>query len=54
MAEIVTSTVVQETVSQVLSGLVQKYEDKEESNVIRNLERLEMVHIKLEAALETS
>ena len=54
MAEIVTSTVVQETVSQVLSGLVQKYEDKEESNVIRNLERLEMAHIRLEAALETS
>ena len=33
MAEIVTSAVVQETVSQVLSGLVQKYEEKEESNV---------------------
>jgi len=54
MAEIVTSAVVQETVSQVLSGLVQKYEKKEESNVIRNLERLEMAHIRLEAALETS
>jgi hypothetical protein len=40
--------------SQVLSGLVQKYEEKEESNVIRNLERLEMAHIRLEAALETS
>ena len=54
MAEIVTSAVVQETVSQVLSGLVQKYEEKEESNVVRNLERLEMAHIKLEAALEIS
>jgi len=54
MAEIVTSAVVQETVSQVLSGLVQKYEKKEESNVIRNLERLEMARIRLEAALETS
>ena len=54
MSEIVTSAVVQETVSQVVSGLVQKYEEKEESNVIRNLERLEMAHIRLEAALETS
>jgi len=27
---------------------------KEESNLSRNLERLEMAHIKLEAALETS
>jgi hypothetical protein len=41
MAEIVSSAVVHETVSQVLSGLVQKYEKKEESNVSRNLERLE-------------
>src|SRR6185437_15554463 len=54
MAEIVSSAVVQETVSQVPSGLVQKYEEKEESNVNRNLERLEMAHIRLEAALETS
>jgi predicted RNase H-like nuclease (RuvC/YqgF family) len=55
MAEIVSSAVVQETVSQVLSGLVQKYEDKEDStNANRNLERLEMAHIRLEAALETS
>jgi hypothetical protein len=54
MAEIVTSTVVQEIVSQVLSDLVQKYEEKEESNVNRNLERLEMAHIKLEVALEIS
>ncbi|KAG2639628.1 hypothetical protein PVAP13_2KG024400 [Panicum virgatum] len=54
MAEIVTSAVVQETVSQVLSGLVKKYEKKEESNVIRNLERLEIAHMRLEAALETS
>jgi len=53
MAEIVSSAVVQETVSQVPSGLVQKYEEIEESNVNRNLERLEMAHIRLEAALET-
>ncbi|KAF8713958.1 hypothetical protein HU200_027944 [Digitaria exilis] len=54
MAEIVSSAVVQETVSQVLSGLVKKYEEKEESNANRNLERLEMAQIRLEAALETS
>ena len=54
MEEIVTSAVVQDTVSRVLSGLVQKYEEKEESNANRNLERLEMAHIRLEAALETS
>ena len=48
------TVIVQETVSQILSGLVQKYEEKEESNANRNLERLEMAHIWLEAALETS
>lgn len=54
MAEIVSSAVVQETVSQILSRLVQKYEGKEESNASRNSERLEIAHIRLEAALETS
>jgi hypothetical protein len=54
MAEIVSSAVVQETVSQILSGLVQKYEEKQEPNESRNLERLEMAHIRLEAALDTS
>jgi len=54
MAEIVSSAVVQETVSQILSGLAKKYEVKEASNSSRNLERLEMAHIKLEAALQTS
>ena len=54
MAKIVCSAIVEETVSQILSGLVQKYEVKEESNSSRNLERLEMAHIRLEAALETS
>ncbi|WVZ61670.1 LOW QUALITY PROTEIN: hypothetical protein U9M48_011508 [Paspalum notatum var. saurae] len=54
MAEIVGSAVVQETVSQVISNLLLKYEEKEESNANRNLERLEMAHIRLEAALETS
>ncbi|XP_025826721.1 uncharacterized protein LOC112902040 isoform X2 [Panicum hallii] len=54
MAESVSAAIAQETVSQILSCLVQKYEEKEESNVNRNLERLEMAHIRLEAALETS
>ncbi|CAO2189474.1 unnamed protein product [Urochloa humidicola] len=54
MAEIISSAVVHETVSQILSNLVQNYDDKEESNANRNLERLEMAHIRLEAALETS
>jgi len=54
MAESVSAAIVQETVSQILSGLVQKYEEKEESNANRNLERLEMAHVRLEAALETS
>ncbi|KAG0541459.1 hypothetical protein BDA96_02G018600 [Sorghum bicolor] len=54
MTEMVSSVVVQETVSQILSGLVHRYEGKEDSNPNDNLERLEMAHIKLEAALETS
>ena len=54
MAEMVSTAIVHETVSQILSDIVQKYEEKEESNVNRNLERLEMAHIRLEAALETS
>jgi len=54
MAESVSTAIVQETVNQILSGIVQKYEEKEESNANRNLERLEMSHIRLEAALETS
>jgi hypothetical protein len=54
MAEMVSSVVIQESFSQILSGLVEKYKDKEKTNGIRNIERLEMAHIRLEAALETS
>ena len=54
MAEIVGSAVVQESVSQILSGMLQKYEEKHNSNAFRNLERLEMAHIRLEAVLQTS
>jgi hypothetical protein len=53
MTEMVSSMVVQETVSQILSALVHSYEGKEDSNPNDYLERLEMAHIKLEAALET-
>lgn len=51
-AEMVGSVVAQETVSQILSGLVQRY--AESSDATRNLERLEMAHIRLEAALDAS
>jgi len=54
MAEMVSTAIVHETVSQILSDIVQKYEEKEESNANTNLDRLEMAHIRLEAALETS
>ncbi|CAL5077156.1 unnamed protein product [Urochloa decumbens] len=54
MAEMVSSAVVQETVSQILSGLVHKCEGKEKSSANENMERLEMAHIRLGAALETS
>ncbi|CAL5034570.1 unnamed protein product [Urochloa decumbens] len=55
MAELVSTAIVQGTVSQILSGLVQKYQEKHNnSNEKRNLERIETAHIKLEVALETS
>jgi len=54
MTEIVSSAIVHETVSQILSGLVQKYEVKEESNSSKNLERLEMAHIKMESVLDVT
>ncbi|XP_062183350.1 uncharacterized protein LOC133887419 [Phragmites australis] len=52
MAEMVSSAVVQEAVSQVLSSIRDKYEGK--SNAKEHMERMEMAHIKLEAAFETS
>ncbi|CAL5034596.1 unnamed protein product [Urochloa decumbens] len=54
MAEMVSSVIVKETVSQILSGLVHKCEGKEKSNANTDMERLEMAHIRLEAALEIS
>jgi hypothetical protein len=50
----VSSAVVLEAVSQILSDLINRHEGKQKSKANENLERLEMVHIKLEAALETS
>ncbi|CAL5091742.1 unnamed protein product [Urochloa decumbens] len=50
----VSSVIVKETVSQILSGLVHKCEGKEKSHADTNMERLEMAHIRLEAALEIS
>jgi hypothetical protein len=36
------------------SAVIQEYEEKEETNAIRNLEMLEIAHVRLEAALEAS
>ena len=54
MAEMVGSAVVQGAVSQILSDLFDRHEGKEKSKDNKNLERLEMAHIKLGAAFETS
>ncbi|KAJ1287539.1 hypothetical protein BS78_02G018000 [Paspalum vaginatum] len=54
MAQIVSTAVVQETVSKALSNLVQKYEQRKESYANRTMERLEMAHVKLEAVLDTA
>jgi hypothetical protein len=52
MAEIVRSAVAEEIVKQIVSGILDKQGRK--PNEKEHLERLEMAHIKLEAALETS
>jgi hypothetical protein len=51
-AQMVSSAVVQEAVNQALSKLKARYGHK--SDGTEHMERMEMVHIKLEAALETS
>ncbi|WVZ50758.1 hypothetical protein U9M48_001983 [Paspalum notatum var. saurae] len=51
-AEMVGSAVAHEAVTQVLSRFKERYQDK--SDAKERMERLEMAHIKLEAALETS
>ena len=50
--EIVSSTVAQEAVNHVLLGIKEGYAEK--SDAKEHIERMEMAHIKLEAALETS
>uniref|UniRef100_A0A0E0LGH5 Uncharacterized protein n=1 Tax=Oryza punctata TaxID=4537 RepID=A0A0E0LGH5_ORYPU len=52
MGEVVSSAVVHETVNKIISGLIDKYEQN--SSAEEQMERLEMAHIKLETALETS
>uniref|UniRef100_A0A0D9WV27 Uncharacterized protein n=1 Tax=Leersia perrieri TaxID=77586 RepID=A0A0D9WV27_9ORYZ len=52
MGEIVSSAIVHETVNKIISGMIDKYEQK--TSVEEQLERLEMAQIKLELALETS
>ncbi|KAK3118852.1 hypothetical protein QOZ80_9BG0709470 [Eleusine coracana subsp. coracana] len=52
MAEMVSSAVAQEAVNQVLSSIKDRYEGN--SGAKGHMERMEMAHIKLEAALETS
>jgi hypothetical protein len=54
MAEMVSSAVIHEAVNQILSDAINKCNEKDKSKAKENLERLEMAHIKLEAALETS
>jgi hypothetical protein len=51
-AEMVSSAVAQEAVNQVLSRFKGRFEQKSEAK--NQMERMEMAHIKLEAALETS
>jgi hypothetical protein len=51
-AEMVSSAVAQDAVNQVLSRIKEAYQEK--SDAKENIERIEMAHIKLEAALETS
>jgi hypothetical protein len=53
MAEIIASAVVSETLSRISTFLIDKYYDRKSSGR-DNTERLEMAHIKMEAALETS
>jgi len=52
VAEMVSSAVAQEAVNQVLSRLKEGYQEK--SDAKESIERMEMAHIKMEAALETS
>jgi len=52
-AEMVSSAVAQEAVNEVLSRIKEGYQE-DKSDAKENIERMEMAHIKMEAALETS
>jgi hypothetical protein len=51
-AEMVISAVAQEAVNQVVSGFKERYGHKSDGK--EHMERIEMAHVKLEAALDTS
>ncbi|CAL4931701.1 unnamed protein product [Urochloa decumbens] len=54
MAKIVSSAVAEEIVTQIVSSVLDKQKQRHKPNKDEHLERLEMAHIKLEAAVETS
>ena len=56
MAEIIRSAIIGETVTQIFSGITNRKDDdkSDEATGGSGLERLEMAHIKMEAALEMS
>ncbi|RLN39598.1 hypothetical protein C2845_PM01G18650 [Panicum miliaceum] len=54
MAEIVSTAVAEEVVTQIVSRVLDKQKQEWRPDEMERLERLEMAHIKLEAALETS
>ena len=54
MAEMVSSAVAEEIVTQIVSSVLDKQRQERRPSEEERLERLEMAHIKLEAALETS
>ncbi|VAH85060.1 unnamed protein product [Triticum turgidum subsp. durum] len=56
MAEIIKSAIIGETVTQIFSGITNRKDDDKSDEAIggSGLERLEMAHIKMEAALEMS
>ncbi|TVU17796.1 hypothetical protein EJB05_33853, partial [Eragrostis curvula] len=51
---IVSSAVAHQAVNQALSSIKERYDEKSDANVKEHIERMEMAHIKLEAALEKS
>ncbi|KAL6850082.1 hypothetical protein ACP4OV_020709 [Aristida adscensionis] len=52
MSEVVGSAIVEEAVNRIFSGIISKYEDDPDEE--DSIERLEMAHVKMEAAVQTS